>query len=44
MKKQKYLEEHKARERFERTVSALFQVKKATLAEKIKKKTEKGKD
>jgi hypothetical protein len=32
------------REKFERTMTALFQVKKTELAEKIKKKPKKGKD
>jgi hypothetical protein len=40
----KYREGPKAKENFERTMTALFQVKKAELAEKIKKKTKKGKD
>ncbi len=34
----------KERDKFERTMTALFQVKKAELAEKIKKKPKKGKD
>jgi hypothetical protein len=34
----------KEREAFERTMTALFQVKKTELAEKIKKKPKKGKD
>jgi hypothetical protein len=34
----------KAQEKFERTMTTLFQVKKADLVEKIKKKTKKGKD
>jgi hypothetical protein len=33
-----------ARKNFERTMTALFQVKKVELAEKIKKKPKKGKD
>jgi len=32
------------REKFERTMAALFRVKKTELAEKIKKKPKKGKD
>jgi hypothetical protein len=34
----------KEREKFERTMTALFRVKKTELAEKIKKKPKKGKD
>ena len=44
MKKHKYEEGRKAQEKFERTMTALFQVKKTELAEKIKKKPKKGKD
>jgi hypothetical protein len=34
----------KEREKFERTMTALFKVSKTELAEKIKKKQKKGKD
>jgi len=34
----------KAKKNFQRAMTALFQVKKTGLAEKIKKKAEKGKD
>jgi hypothetical protein len=34
----------KEKEKFERTMIALFQVKKTELAEKIRKKSKKGKD
>jgi hypothetical protein len=43
MKKQ-FVEGRKAKEKFECTMTALFQVKKTRLAEKIKKKPKKGKD
>jgi hypothetical protein len=42
--KTKYVEAPKAKEKFERTMTALFKVSKTELAEKIKKKTKKGKD
>jgi hypothetical protein len=42
--KPKYEAGDKARQKFERTMISLFQVKKAKLAEKIKKKPKKGKD
>jgi len=42
--KPKYVEGPKAKEKFERTMTALFQVKKTELAEKIKNKPKKGKD
>jgi hypothetical protein len=44
MKKPKYHEGPRARKQFERTMTALFRVKKTELAEKIKNKTKKGKD
>jgi hypothetical protein len=44
MKEQKYAEGPKAKKNFESAMRALFQVKKSVLAEKIKKKPEKGKD
>jgi hypothetical protein len=44
MKKSHYVEGPKAKEKFERTMTALFQVKKTELDEKIKKKPKKGKD
>jgi hypothetical protein len=44
MKNPKYNEGPKAKKKFERTMTALFQAKKTELAEKIKKKAEKGKD
>jgi hypothetical protein len=40
----KFEEGPKAKEQFERTMAALFQVKKAELTRKIKKKPKKGKD
>jgi hypothetical protein len=42
--KHKYNEGQKAKEKFEHTMSALFQVKKTEVAKKIKKKVKKGKD
>jgi hypothetical protein len=42
--KSKYVEGPKAKEKFERTMTALFQAKKTGLAQKIKKKPNKGKD
>jgi len=42
--KSKCTEGPKAREKFERTMTALFKVKKTKLAEKITKKSKKGKD
>jgi hypothetical protein len=44
MKQPEYIEGPKAKEKFERTMTALFQVKKMERAEKIKKKPPKGKD
>jgi hypothetical protein len=44
MKQPKYEEGPKAKKNFERTMTALFQVKKAERTEKIKKKPKKGKD
>ncbi len=44
MKKQEYEKGPKAKEKFENAMTALFQVKKTELAEKIKKKPKKGKD
>ncbi len=42
--KTKYTEGPKAKEKFERTMTALFQVPKPERIEKIKKKKKKGKD
>jgi hypothetical protein len=44
MKKTKYIERPKAKEKFERAMTALFQVRKMELAQNIKKKPQKGKD
>jgi len=44
MKKQEYNEGPKAKEKFERTMTALFQVPKSVGVKKIKKKATKGKD
>lgn len=44
MKKPEYTEGPKAKEKFERTMTALFRIKKTKLNEKIKKKPKKGKD
>jgi hypothetical protein len=44
MKKTQYIEGPRAKKNFERTMGALFQVKKTELAEKITKKPKKGKD
>jgi hypothetical protein len=44
MKKSKYIEGPKAKEKFEPTMTALFRIPKSELAEKIKKKAKKGKD
>jgi hypothetical protein len=44
MKKPEFQEGPKAKEAFERSMIALFQVKKTGRAETIKKKTKKGKD
>jgi hypothetical protein len=44
MKNTEYTEGPKAKEKFEHTMTALFQVKKAELAKKIKAKLKKGKD
>ncbi len=43
MKKQ-YVEGPKAKEKFERAMTALFRVPKSAVTEKIKKKYKKGKD
>lgn len=42
--KKKFDEGPKAKETFERTMTALFRVKKTELVEKIKNKPKKGKD
>jgi len=42
--KRKYEEGKKAQQKFEQTMTALFQIKKTELAQKIKKKPQKGKD
>jgi len=44
MKKTKYIKGPKAKEKFERTMTALFQVPKLAVSEKIKNKSKKGKD
>jgi hypothetical protein len=44
MKEPKYHEGPKAKEKFERTMTALFRVPKSAITEKIKKKAKKGKD
>jgi hypothetical protein len=44
MKKTEYIEGPKAKEKFERVMGVLFQVKKTGIAKKIKKKDAKGKD
>jgi hypothetical protein len=44
MKKQEYHEGPKAKEKFERTMTALFRVPKSVGVKKIKKKHRKGKD
>jgi hypothetical protein len=44
MRKAEYQEGPKAKKKFERAMTALFQVKKTGLVEKIKKKPQKGKD
>jgi hypothetical protein len=44
MKKQEYEEGPKAKQKFERAMTAIFQVRKTERAEKIKKKPKKGKD
>jgi hypothetical protein len=44
MKKPEYQEGPKAKEKFERAMTALFQVPKSVGAKKIKKKSQKGKD
>jgi hypothetical protein len=41
MKKSKYIEGPKAKEKFEPTMTALFRIPKSELAEKIKKKAKK---
>jgi len=43
-KKTNYVEGSKAKEKFERTMTALFRVPKSVVAEKIKGKGKKGKD
>jgi hypothetical protein len=43
-KTSEYAEGPKAKEKFERTMTALFQVKKTKIDEKIKKNPKKGKD
>ena len=42
--KREYEDGPKAKEKFERAMTALFKVSKVELAEKIKKKPKKGKD
>jgi hypothetical protein len=42
--KKRFDEGPKAKKKFERTMAALFRVKKTEIAEKIKKNTKKGKD
>jgi len=42
--KRKYIEHPKAKEKFERTMTALFRVPKSVVTEKIRKKPKKGKD
>jgi hypothetical protein len=44
MKPVEYVERPKAKEKFERTMTALFRVPKSVVTEKIKKKPKKGKD
>jgi hypothetical protein len=44
MKKSEYIEGPKAKEKFERTMTALFRVPRSVVVEKIKKKAKKGKD
>jgi hypothetical protein len=44
MKKIEYEEGENAKEKFERTMTALFRVPKSVVAKKIKKKSKKGKD
>jgi hypothetical protein len=44
MKKTEYQEGPKAKEKFERTMTALFRAPKSVGPEKIKKKAKKGKD
>ncbi len=44
MRSRKYDEGLKAKDKFERTMTGLFRFKKTELAEKIKKKSKKGKD
>jgi hypothetical protein len=44
MKKPVYREGPRAKEKFERTMIALFQVPKSVVTKKIKKKSKKGKD
>lgn len=44
MKKTEFNEGPKAKEKFDRTMTALFKVSKTELVEKIKKKSKKGKD
>jgi hypothetical protein len=42
--KKEFIEGRKAKEKFERTMKALFRVSKSVVTEKIKKKAKKGKD
>jgi len=42
--KKRFIEGPKAKEQFNRTMAALFRVKKEKLAQTIKKKEKKGKD
>jgi hypothetical protein len=44
MKEPKYHEGPKAKEKFERTMTALFSVPKSVVTAKIKRKKKKGKD
>ena len=44
MKKDEYKEGPQVKEQFERTMTALFKIKKTRLAEKITNKLKKGKD
>lgn len=44
MKKPEYQEGPKAKEKFERTMNALFRIPKSVGVKKIKKKAKKGKD
>jgi hypothetical protein len=42
--KKKFIEGSKAKDKFERTMTALFRVPKSVVMKKIKNKTAKGKD